>query len=230
MPAPSAKRTKFSLDRAERRIICYKYVCSDAANRADFNGKRMRRRIIFMSSKQSPWNLPNILSLSRVFLAPVILVFLTLRTQFGSIEGANVGDIIAGIVFIIASLTDAADGYIARKRNLVTNMGKFIDPIADKILVIAVLTSLVELHRFPAWMVVVIVSREFIVSGLRMVAASEGVVIAASKGGKLKTVTQIIGIIMLLFGIPFAMAVMWVAVLLTILSGVEYVIKSADLL
>ena len=84
-----------------------------------------------MSSKQSPWNLPNILSLSRVFLAPVILVFLTLRTQFGSIEGANVGDIIAGIVFIIASLTDAADGYIARKRNLVTNMGKFIDPIAD---------------------------------------------------------------------------------------------------
>ena len=79
-------------------------------------------------------------------------------------------------------------------------------------------------------MVVVIVSREFIVSGLRMVAASEGVVIAASKGGKLKTVTQIIGIIMLLFGIPFAMAVMWVAVLLTILSGVEYVIKSADLL
>ena len=183
-----------------------------------------------MSSKQSPWNLPNILSLSRVFLAPVILVFLTLHTQFGSIEGANVGDIIAGIVFIIASLTDAADGYIARKRNLVTNMGKFIDPIADKILVIAVLTSLVELHRFPAWMVVVIVSREFIVSGLRMVAASEGVVIAASKGGKLKTVTQIIGIIMLLFGIPFAMAVMWVAVLLTILSGVEYVIKSADLL
>ena len=147
----------------------------------------------------SPWNLPNMLSLSRVFLVPVILVFLTLRTQFGFIEGVNIGDLIAGLVFIIASITDAADGHIARKRNLVTNMGKFIDPLADKILVIAVLTALVELHRFPAWMVVVIVSREFIVSGLRMVAASEGVVIAASKGGKLKTVTQIIGIVMLIF-------------------------------
>ena len=178
----------------------------------------------------SPWNLPNMLSLSRVFLVPVILVFLTLRTQFGFIEGVNIGDLIAGLVFIIASITDAADGHIARKRNLVTNMGKFIDPLADKILVIAVLTALVELHRFPAWMVVVIVSREFIVSGLRMVAASEGVVIAASKGGKLKTVTQIVGIVMLIFNIPYAMAVMWVAVILTVWSGIDYVIKGADLL
>ena len=87
-----------------------------------------------------------------------------------------------------------------------------------------------EMHRFPAWMLVVIVSREFIVSGLRMVAASEGVVIAASKGGKLKTVTQIIGIIMLLFDIPYAMVVMWAAVLLTIFSGIDYVVKGAALL
>lgn len=178
----------------------------------------------------SPWNLPNMLSLSRVFLVPVILVFLTLRTQFGYVAGLCIGDLIAGIVFIIASLTDAVDGYIARKKNLVTNMGKFIDPLADKILVIAVLTTLVEMHRFPAWMVVVIISREFIVSGLRMVAASEGVVIAASKGGKLKTVTQIIGIIMLLFDIPYAMLVMWVAVILTVWSGVEYVVNGSDLL
>ena len=142
----------------------------------------------------SPWNLPNMLSLFRVILVPVILVFLTLRGQLGYVMGLNVGDCIAAVVFIIASITDAVDGYIARKRNIVTNLGKFIDPLADKILVIAVLTALVELHRFPAWMVVVIISREFIVSGLRMVAASEGVVIAASKGGKLKTVTQIIGI------------------------------------
>lgn len=178
----------------------------------------------------SPWNLPNMLSLSRVFLVPVILVFLTLRTQFGFVEGTNIGDVIAGVVFIIASLTDAADGYIARKRNIVTNMGKFIDPLADKILVIAVLTALVDLHRFPAWMLVVIISREFMVSGLRMVAASEGVVIAASKGGKLKTVTQIIGIIMLLFNLPGAMAVMWVAVLLTVWSGIDYIVKGANLL
>ena len=131
----------------------------------------------------SPWNLPNMLSLFRVILVPVILVFLTLRGQLGYIMGLNVGDCIAAVVFIIASITDAVDGYIARKRNIVTNLGKFIDPLADKILVIAVLTALVELHRFPACMVVVIISREFIVSGLRMVAASEGVVIAASKGG-----------------------------------------------
>ena len=178
----------------------------------------------------SPWNLPNMLSLFRVILGPVILVFLTLRGQLGYVMGLNVGDCIAAVVFIIASITDAVDGYIARKRNIVTNLGKFIDPLADKILVIAVLTALVELHRFPAWMVVVIISREFIVSGLRMVAASEGVVIAASKGGKLKTVTQIIGIILLLFNIPGAMAVMWLAVILTVWSGIEYIRNSMDLL
>ena len=178
----------------------------------------------------SPWNLPNMLSLFRVILVPVILVFLTLRGQLGYVMGLNVGDCIAAVVFIIATITDAVDGYIARKRNIVTNLGKFIDPLADKILVIAVLTALVELHRFPAWMVVVIISREFIVSGLRMVAASEGVVIAASKGGKLKTVTQIIGIILLLFNIPGAMAVMWLAVILTVWSGIEYIRNSMDLL
>ena len=178
----------------------------------------------------SPWNLPNMLSLFRVILVPVILVFLTLRGQLGYVMGLNVGDCIAAVVFIIASITDAVDGYIARKRNIVTNLGKFIDPLADKILVIAVLTALVELHRFPAWMVVVIISREFIVSGLRMVAASEGVVIAASKGGKLKTVTQIIGIILLLFNIPGAMVVMWLAVILTVWSGIEYIRNSMDLL
>ena len=178
----------------------------------------------------SPWNLPNMLSLFRVILVPVILVFLTLRGQLGYVMGLNVGDCIADVVFIIASITDAVDGYITRKRNIVTNLGKFIDPLADKILVIAVLTALVELHRFPAWMVVVIISREFIVSGLRMVAASEGVVIAASKGGKLKTVTQIIGIILLLFNIPGAMAVMWLAVILTVWSGIEYIRNSMDLL
>ena len=178
----------------------------------------------------SPWNLPNMLSLFRVILVPVILVFLTLRGQLGYVMGLNVGDCIAAVVFIIASITDAVDGYIARKRNIVTNLGKFIDPLADKILVIAVLTALVELHRFPAWMVVVIISREFIVSGLRMVAASEGVVIAASKGGKLKTVTQIIGIILLLFNIPGAMAVMWLAVILTVWSSIEYIRNSMDLL
>ena len=143
----------------------------------------------------SALNLPNMLSISRVFLVPIVMVFLTQRGQFGFIEGVNVGDMLAGFVFIIASLTDAADGYIARKRGIVTNLGKFIDPLADKIMVVAVLVALVDIQRVPAWMVVVIISREFIVTGLRMIAAYEGIVIAASKGGKLKTVSQIIGII-----------------------------------
>ena len=178
----------------------------------------------------SAMNLPNLLSISRVFLVPVVMVFLTLRTQFGFIEVVSIGDLLAGVIFIIASLTDAADGYIARKRGIVTNLGKFIDPLAVKIMVVAVLVALVDLHRVPAWMVVVIISREFIVTGLRMIAASEGVVIAASKGGKLKTVSQIIGIILLNFNLPGGLAVMWVAMVLTIWSGGDYLVKCIDLL
>lgn len=176
------------------------------------------------------WNLPNLLSLSRVFLAPLVMVFLAVRGQFGNLFGVNVGDILAGVVFIIASLTDAADGYIARKRGIVTNLGKFIDPLADKILVVAALICLVELGRLSAWIVVIIVSREFIVSGIRMVAAVEGIVIHASAGGKAKTVTQIIAIIMMIFNIPFATPVMWIAMFLTVWSGLDYLIKSKDIL
>lgn len=176
------------------------------------------------------WNLPNILSVSRVFLVPVVMVFLSLRAHFDVVEGVNIGDLLAGIVFIIASITDAADGYIARKRGLVTNFGKFIDPLADKIMVVASLVALVELQRIEAWIVVVIIAREFVVTGLRLIAASDGVVIAASKGGKLKTVTQIIGIILLIFNLPFAMPVMWLAMILTVWSGADYIIKGADLL
>ncbi|MDR3279948.1 MAG: CDP-diacylglycerol--glycerol-3-phosphate 3-phosphatidyltransferase [Synergistaceae bacterium] len=174
------------------------------------------------------WNLPNLLSLSRVFLAPLVMVFLTVRGQFGTLLGVNIGDIIAGIVFIVASLTDAADGYFARKHGIVTNMGKFIDPLADKILVVAALISLVELERLPAWIVVIIVSREFIVSGIRMVAAVDGVVIHASKGGKAKTVSQIIAIIMMIFNIPYALPVMWIAMIMTVWSGLDYLIKGRD--
>ncbi|MDL2297572.1 CDP-diacylglycerol--glycerol-3-phosphate 3-phosphatidyltransferase [Synergistaceae bacterium OttesenSCG-928-D05] len=170
------------------------------------------------------------LSISRVFLVPIVMVFLTMRTQFGFIEGVNIGDLLAGLVFIIASLTDAADGYIARKHGMVTNLGKFIDPLADKIMVVAALVALVELHRVPAWMVVIIIAREFIVTGLRMIAASEGVVIAASSGGKLKTVSQIVGISLLIFNIPGGMLVMWLAMFLTLWSGMDYLMKSRSLL
>lgn len=183
-----------------------------------------------MPKTSSSWNLPNLLSLSRVFLAPLVMVFLAVRGQFGNLFGVNIGDILAGVVFILASLTDAADGYIARKRGIVTNLGKFIDPIADKILVVAALICLVELQRLDAWIVVIIVSREFIVSGVRMVAAVEGVVIHASAGGKAKTVTQIVAIVMMIFNIPFATPVMWVAMILTVWSGLDYLIKSKDFL
>ena len=163
------------------------------------------------------------------------MVFLTVR-GLGTFEVrtagreiiVNIGDIIAGIVFIVASITDAADGYFARKKGIVTNLGKFIDPIADKILVVAALVSLVELRRLSAWIVVIIVSREFIVSGVRMVAAAEGAVIAASKGGKAKTVSQIIAIVMMIFDIPGATPVMWAAMILTVWSGMDYLIKGRD--
>ncbi|MBP8784931.1 MAG: CDP-diacylglycerol--glycerol-3-phosphate 3-phosphatidyltransferase [Synergistaceae bacterium] len=179
----------------------------------------------------SALNLPNLISLSRVFLAPVVMVFLAMRGRFDYVFGISLGDLLAGIVFIIASLTDAADGYIARKRGIVTNLGKFIDPLADKILVVAALISLVELQRLPAWMVVIIVSREFIVSGVRMVAASDGIIIAASKGGKIKTVTQIVAICLMIFNVPYiAIPAMWLAMILTVSSGMDYLIKAKDLL
>ena len=180
-------------------------------------------------------NIPNILSLLRVFLAPLVLIFLTFKFTYPvySVEelelSVTFGDILAGTVFILAALTDTADGYIARKKGMVTNLGKFIDPVADKVLVMAALISLVELQRIPAWIVVVILSRDLIVTGVRMVAAAEGVVIAASRGGKVKTVFQIVAISMLIFNLPFGIQVMWAAMLLTVWSGMDYLIKGKKL-
>ena len=182
-------------------------------------------------------NLPNALSLTRVFLAPLVLLFLSLRSSepisFLSFLGDDAptwGDILAGGVFVVAAITDSLDGYIARKQRLVTTLGKFIDPLADKVLVIAAMIALVDLHRIPAWIVLVIITREFVVTGLRLVAAAEGVVIAASKGGKLKTVLQIVALTMLILKIPGGMAVMWAAMILTVWSGMEYLIGGSKLL
>ena len=130
-------------------------------------------------------NLANKLTMIRIFLVPVFLVFITVKE-------IPYGSIIASLVFIIASLTDQLDGYIARSRNQITNFGKFMDPLADKLLVTAALVSLVELKLVAGWAVVVILAREFAVSGLRTLAASDGIVIAASWWGKIKTVTQMI--------------------------------------
>jgi CDP-diacylglycerol--glycerol-3-phosphate 3-phosphatidyltransferase len=140
------------------------------------------------------------------------------------------GMYIAAGIFTIAAITDTLDGYIARSRNQVTKFGKFVDPLADKLLVTAALVCLVQMGKLPAWIVVVIISREYTISILRAVAASEGIVIAASWWGKLKTITQIIAIVAILLnnypfsliGFPFSTIMLWVAVILTIVSGVDY--------
>ena len=147
-------------------------------------------------------------------------------------------ELIATLIFILAASTDGLDGYIARKRKLVTNLGKFLDPLADKLLITAVLISLVERGSVEAWMAIVIISREFAVTGLRLVAAAEGEVIAASKLGKLKTIVQIVAICAVMlnnfpFGvldIPFAQIAMWVAVVITIYSGIDYFIKNKNVI
>ena len=191
------------------------------------------------SEKRSKvFNVPNTLSLVRVFLAPLVLLFLTIRItapvkfldNFNLIETPSWGDVLAGAVFIIAAITDSLDGYIARKHRLVTTLGKFIDPLADKVLVIAAMIALVDLHRVPAWIVLVIITREFVVTGLRLVAAAEGVVIAASKGGKIKTVFQIIALSMLILQVPGGTLLIWIAMLLTVWSGMEYLINGSKLL
>ena len=187
-------------------------------------------------------NLANKLTMIRIFLVPVFLIFIT-------VEDIPYGSIIATVVFIIASLTDQLDGHIARSRNQITNFGKFMDPLADKLLVTAALVSLVELKLVAGWAVVVILAREFAVSGLRTLAASDGIVIAASWWGKIKTVTQMIAILLLLLKVNINTSVsaisfvsnnsflnsfftyvpetiMYIAVLITIISGIDYFVKN----
>lgn len=168
-------------------------------------------------------NLPNKLTIFRVILIPFFVVLLLLDiTAFDKW--------IALAIFIIASLTDFLDGHIARKYNLVTNFGKFMDPLADKLLVCSAMICLVELARIPAWVVIIIIAREFIISGFRLVASDNGVVIAASYWGKFKTVFQMIMICLMIADLPplalVTQIVMWVALVLTVVSLVDYLIKN----
>ncbi|GFZ29619.1 CDP-diacylglycerol--glycerol-3-phosphate 3-phosphatidyltransferase [Clostridium zeae] len=187
-------------------------------------------------------NLANKLTLIRIFLVPFFLVFIAFRDLTYS-------TFIATFIFILASLTDKLDGYIARSRNQITRFGKLMDPLADKLLVTSALISLVELHVIPSWAAVIIIAREFAVSGLRTIAASDGTVIAASWWGKIKTVIQIVAIILLLLKVNigsskyltdlvdkhswmnnfFAIVptiALYIAVIVTILSGVDYFVKN----
>ncbi|MCI8853401.1 MAG: CDP-diacylglycerol--glycerol-3-phosphate 3-phosphatidyltransferase [Lachnospiraceae bacterium] len=174
-------------------------------------------------------NLPNKLTLLRVFMIPFFVVFLLTDL------GGSAGNYIALAIFIAASLTDFLDGKIARKYNLVTNFGKFMDPLADKLLVCAALICLIETGKLAAWMVIVIISREFIISGFRLIASDNGVVIAASYWGKFKTTFQILMICLLIADLGEAFvwleqAVTWIALGLTVISLVDYLLKNRDVL
>lgn len=173
-------------------------------------------------------NLPNKLTLFRVILIPVFVVFMLV-----SVTG-DTDKWIALAIFIIASLTDLLDGKIARKYNLITDFGKFMDPLADKLLVCSAMICLVSLGRIPAWIVIVIIAREFIISGFRLIAADNGRVIAASYWGKFKTTFQMVMVILMIADIPqlyiLTQIIMYVALVLTVISLVDYLVKNKDVM
>jgi len=200
-------------------------------------------------------NLPNKLTLSRIFLVPVFMLFILplpdwiVNSSILSFLHSNMvsfnefirgpGKYIAAGIFILASITDGVDGYIARKTKQVTKMGMFLDPVADKLLVTAALIVLLQNDKLNGWAAMFIIGREFIVTGLRLIAAGEGIVIAASNLGKIKTTTQIIAIVLSLLGnfplklltdFPFDTVAMFIAVLVTIYSGYDYIAKNVKLL
>lgn len=188
-------------------------------------------------------NLANKITLARIFLVPIMMFFLLVNTDYFSpiVFGdftITVNQIIAALIFIIAASTDALDGYLARSRKMVTNLGKLLDPLADKLLVAAVLISLVEMGKCDAFIAVIIISREFAITGLRQIALLEGKVVAASKWGKWKTATQITAIIAMLLNnfpfvlidVPFDVIATWLAAIITVYSGIDYFVKNKSLI
>ncbi|WP_309122960.1 CDP-diacylglycerol--glycerol-3-phosphate 3-phosphatidyltransferase [Paenibacillus sp.] len=187
-------------------------------------------------------NLANRITLARIFLVPIIMFFLLVSFNLPELRlgefHITYNQIIATLIFIVAAATDGLDGYIARSRKMVTNLGKLLDPLADKLLVAAVLISLVEMHKVDAWIAVVIISREFAITGLRQVALLEGKVVAASAWGKWKTGIQITMIIALLLnnfpfyflGIPFDLISSWAAAAITIYSGIDYFVQNKNVI
>ena len=173
-------------------------------------------------------NLPTKLTLFRVILIPFFVVFMLINVT------GNADKWIALIIFIIASLTDLLDGKIARKYNLITDFGKFMDPLADKLLVCSALICLVSLDRIPAWIVIIIIAREFIISGFRLIAADNGRVIAASYWGKFKTTFQMIMVILMIADISqlfiLTQIIMYAALILTVVSLVDYLVKNKDVM
>ena len=173
-------------------------------------------------------NLPNKLTILRMIMIVPFVVFMLVPI------GGAAGKWIARALFVNASLTDLLDGKIARQYNLVTTFGKFMDPLADKLLVCSALICLVELGRIPAWIVIIIISREFIISGFRLVASDKGVVIAASWWGKFKTTFQMVMIVLMIADIAtlsiVTQIVMWIALILTVVSLIDYLVKNKDVM
>ncbi|TAH72158.1 MAG: CDP-diacylglycerol--glycerol-3-phosphate 3-phosphatidyltransferase [Anaerolineaceae bacterium] len=174
-------------------------------------------------------NLPNKITTARVLMIPLYLVFML-------VEQIPYGRYIAGVIFTLAAITDALDGYIARKNNLITNFGKFMDPLADKLLVSSALICFVETHQMPSWVAIIIIGREFIVSGFRTIAADNGLVLAAGWWGKIKTNVQIVMSVMLTVNLDFAFIniletiSIYLALALTIISMMDYLLKNHEIL
>jgi len=170
-------------------------------------------------------NLPNKITLFRVIMIPVLLVLML-------VPGIPLGNHFAALVFIVASVSDFLDGYLARKNNLVTNCGKFMDPLADKLLVCSALICFVEFHYIPSWIVIIIIAREFIISGFRLVASDNGVVIAASYWGKFKTTFQMISCVLFILKLGYwwtnilEQLFLWISFALTLISLFEYIWKN----
>jgi CDP-diacylglycerol--glycerol-3-phosphate 3-phosphatidyltransferase len=173
-------------------------------------------------------NLPNSLTLARIFLIPLLVVVLLTNFEGRLILGVR-KELVGAAIFGLAALTDWLDGYVARRRQQITALGKLMDPVADKLLVIAALISLVQMDRAPAWLVAVIVGREFAVTGLRSIAETRGVTIPVSPLGKFKMVCEVVAILLLILGqdhlqgfVVLGTVALWVAVVAAILSGVDY--------
>ena len=179
-------------------------------------------------------NLPNKLAILRIILVIPFVIFLSLALEFSEIIGISIMlRIFATIIFVGAAITDYYDGKIARKYNMITNLGKLLDPLADKILVISALVTLAKFNQISLWFVIIIIFRELLITGLRSIVAAEGVVIAADKLGKWKTATQMVALTLIIL-IPFSFIVnnilLIIPLILTVVSGVEYVVKCKNIL
>ncbi len=238
-PAPEAAPAQASADAPQSASLSEKEqkgTVSEEQARAESVESRehidIRQKAGSFKEKLDNWvpgpNLPNQLTIARVCMIPLFVLLLLCVKK-------PAGNILAMLVFIVASLTDTADGHIARKYNYVTTFGKFMDPLADKLLVCSALICLVDLGRIESWIVIIIISREFIISGFRLIAVEKGEVIAANIWGKMKTVFQMVMVILLVgdfggFLHVLAQIAKWIALALTIISLVTYLVQNRNVL